>query len=59
MAAISSRLGLINYCLRKLGEPVIEVNVDEDQVEDKSMMRYRFIKSFIRTPHTEHTTPLL
>lgn len=35
MAAISSRLGLINYCLRKLGEPVIEVNVDEDQVEDK------------------------
>ena len=35
MAAISSRLGLINYCLRKLGEPVIEVNIDEDQVEDK------------------------
>lgn len=35
MAVISTRQGLIDYCLRRLGEPVIEINVDEDQVEDK------------------------
>ena len=35
MPAISSRQQLIDYCLRRLGEPVIEVNVDEDQIEDK------------------------
>ena len=35
MAVITSRQGLIDYALRRLGEPVIEVNVDEDQIEDK------------------------
>lgn len=35
MAVISTRQGLIDYCLRRLGEPVIEINVDEDQIEDK------------------------
>ena len=35
MAVISNREQLINYCLRRLGEPVIEINVDEDQVEDR------------------------
>ena len=35
MAIISSRKGLIDYCLRRLGEPVIEVNVDPDQIEDR------------------------
>jgi hypothetical protein len=35
MAVITSRDGLIEYCLRRLGEPVLEVNVDVDQVEDK------------------------
>lgn len=35
MAIISSRQGLIDYCLRKLGDPVIEINVDDDQIEDK------------------------
>lgn len=33
--AISSRQGLIDYCLRRLGFPVIEINVDEDQVSDR------------------------
>jgi len=32
---VSSRQGLIDYCLRRLGFPVIEINVDEDQVEDR------------------------
>ena len=35
MAQIQSRQQLIDYCLRRLGEPVIEVNVDEDQIDDK------------------------
>ena len=35
MANPSSRQGLIDYCLRKLGSPVIEINVDIDQLEDR------------------------
>jgi len=32
---ITSRNDLIEYCLRKLGHPVIEINVDVDQIEDR------------------------
>jgi hypothetical protein len=35
MASPTSRQTLIDHCLRRLGEPVIEINVDEDQIEDK------------------------
>jgi len=35
MARITSRDGFKEYCLRKLGKPVIEINVDDDQVEDR------------------------
>ena len=31
---ISSRTGLKDYALRRLGYPVLEINVDDDQVED-------------------------
>ena len=34
MAKASSRQGLIEYCLRQLGAPVLEVNVDDDQIDD-------------------------
>tara|TARA_A100001201_G_scaffold142445_2_gene140681 strand:- start:3595 stop:4743 length:1149 start_codon:yes stop_codon:yes gene_type:complete len=34
MAKPSTRQELIDYCLRQLGEPVLEVNVDEDQIDD-------------------------
>lgn len=33
--AISTREEFKEYCLRKLGKPVIEINVDDDQVEDR------------------------
>lgn len=33
--AVNSRQSLIEYCLRKLGDPVIEINVDPDQLEDR------------------------
>jgi hypothetical protein len=35
MARPGSRQQLIDYSLRKLGEPVIEINVDPDQMEDR------------------------
>ena len=35
MAKPSSRAELKEYCLRRLGKPVIEINVDDDQVEDR------------------------
>ncbi len=35
MAVINSRDTLADYCKRNLGEPVIEVNIDEDQVSDR------------------------
>lgn len=35
MAIPTSRSEFKEYCLRKLGKPVIEINVDDDQVEDR------------------------
>jgi len=34
MAQPNSRQTLIDYCLRRLGAPVIDINVDPDQIED-------------------------
>jgi len=35
MASPTTRSEFKEYCLRKLGKPVIEINVDDDQVEDR------------------------
>ena len=35
MANPTSRATLIDYSKRKLGDPVVEINVDEDQLEDR------------------------
>ena len=35
MAVPTTRAQFKEYCLRKLGKPVIEINVDDDQVEDR------------------------
>jgi hypothetical protein len=35
MAAITNREDFTDYCLRRLGFPVIEINVDPDQVQDR------------------------
>ena len=35
MAVPNSKTTLKEYCLRALGKPVIEINVDEDQVDDR------------------------
>ena len=33
--AITTRQGLIDYSLRRLGQPVIEINIDEDQLSER------------------------
>ena len=35
MARIQTRQELKDYCLRRLGYPVIEINVDDAQIEDR------------------------
>lgn len=35
MANPSTRQELVDYCLRRLGYPVIDINVDEDQLHDR------------------------
>lgn len=35
MAVVTTRDGLKQYALRSLGAPVLEINVDEDQLEDR------------------------
>ena len=35
MANPTTRDTLIDYCKRRLGDPVIEINIDEDQIEDR------------------------
>jgi hypothetical protein len=35
MAAPATRQEFKDYCLRRLGHPVIQINVDDDQVEDR------------------------
>ena len=34
MAKPSTKQGLIDYALRKLGAPVLEINIDDDQIDD-------------------------
>ncbi len=46
MANPSSRQGLIDYCLRRLGHPVIEINIDEDQVEDRIDDAFQFYREY-------------
>jgi len=44
MAIPTSRPTLIEYCLRNLGAPVLDINVDDDQVEDRvdeALQKYR------------------
>jgi hypothetical protein len=44
MAIPTSRVTLVDYCLRNLGAPVLDINVDDDQVEDRvdeALQKYR------------------
>tara|TARA_R110001606_G_scaffold296859_1_gene444632 strand:+ start:77 stop:835 length:759 start_codon:yes stop_codon:yes gene_type:complete len=46
MATPNTRQKLIDYCLRSLGHPVIEINVDDDQVEDRVDEAIQFYQEF-------------
>ena len=46
MAVPNSRATLIDYCKRRLGDPVIEVNVDEDQLEDRVDEALQYYQEF-------------
>ena len=46
MAKPNSRSTLQDYCLRNLGAPVIEINVDEDQLEDRTDDAIQFYQEF-------------
>jgi len=46
MANPSSRQGLIDYCLRSLGHPVLEINVDDDQLEDRIDEAFQFYREY-------------
>ena len=35
MASLSSRQQLKDYALRRLGYPVVDINVDDSQLEDR------------------------
>lgn len=43
---MSSRQQLKDYCLRRLGAPVIEINVDDDQVEDRVQDAIEFFQEY-------------
>jgi len=46
MARVTNRLELKEYCLRRLGAPVIEINVDDDQVEDRLDDAFQFYREY-------------
>lgn len=46
MARPSSRQELIDYCLRALGAPVIQINVDDDQLEDRVDEAIQFYQEY-------------
>lgn len=44
--AITTRQQLIDYCLRRLGHPVIEINIDDDQIEDRIDDAFQFYREY-------------
>ena len=54
MAVPTSRATFKEYCLRKLGKPVIEINVDDDQIDDRidECIRYYWDYHFDGTEKT-------
>jgi hypothetical protein len=46
MSKPSSRAELATYCKRKLGFPVIEINVDDDQVDDRIDEALQFFEDY-------------
>ena len=58
MAKPNSKTTFIDYCLRSLGAPVIEINVDDDQIDDRvdeALQFYQFYHAdSIEKMHLKH-----
>lgn len=46
MATVTTREQLKEYCLRRLGAPVIEINVDDEQIEDRIDDAFQFYREY-------------
>ncbi len=46
MANPTTRATFKNYCLRRLGWPVIDINVDDDQVDDRIDDALQFFEDY-------------
>lgn len=46
MSIVSSREQLKDYCLRRLGFPVIEINVSDEQIEDRISDAFQFYTDY-------------
>lgn len=46
MAEPTSRQELIEYCLRRLGKPVVEINVDDDQLQDRADDAFQYFAEY-------------
>lgn len=46
MAIVTSREQLRDYCLRELGHPVIEINLDDDQIDDRIDEAFQFYREY-------------
>ena len=46
MAKPNSRTTFIDYCLRSLGAPVLEINVDDDQLDDRVDEALQFYQTY-------------
>lgn len=44
--AVTDKTSLIQYCLRKLGAPVLQINVDEDQINDRVDEALQYFQDF-------------
>jgi len=54
MSKPQSRAELIQYCLRALGAPVIEVNVDDDQLDDRLDDALQFYQDYHSDATVQH-----
>ena len=54
MAVPTSRATLIEYALRRLGDPVIEINIDPDQQEDRLDDAIALYQNFIQMQQQKH-----
>ncbi len=46
MSNPATRTQLKDYCLRQLGHPVLEINVDDDQIEDRIDEAFQFYREY-------------